>query len=269
MIALATVLSICKLVEMPYGGSVTLASMLPILIVSYRHGIKYGLGSAFVFAVIQQLLGLNNLSYVTTWQSILAVIMLDYVIAFTVIGLGGVFRKIFPKSKLKIEYQPFLLGLGMLFVCLLRYLFHTVAGATVWAGLSIPSEAALLYSVGYNATYMIPETIVNVLSAVWIGSVIALSKDIPTPVRHTAFSGRGALVCEILRPLALLFALATVGADTLIVFVNLQSPDTGEFALAGLDSVNWTLFFVILGVGAVLTALCLVLTQVFKRRSEK
>ena len=45
MIALTTVLSIIKLFEMPYGGSVTMASMLPIIIVSYRCGIGWGLGS--------------------------------------------------------------------------------------------------------------------------------------------------------------------------------------------------------------------------------
>ena len=47
MIALATVLSIFKLVEMPYGGSVTLASMLPVIIFAYRHGILWGLGAGF------------------------------------------------------------------------------------------------------------------------------------------------------------------------------------------------------------------------------
>ena len=69
MIALATVLSMVKLAELPYGGSITIASMLPIAIIAYRRGMGWGLGSAFVYAVIQQLLGLNSLSYVTTWQS--------------------------------------------------------------------------------------------------------------------------------------------------------------------------------------------------------
>lgn len=66
MIALATVLSMVKLAELPYGGSITIASMLPIAIIAYRRGMGWGLGSAFVYAVIQQLLGLNSLSYVTT-----------------------------------------------------------------------------------------------------------------------------------------------------------------------------------------------------------
>lgn len=98
MIALATVLSMVKLAELPYGGSITIASMLPIAIIAYRRGMGWGLGSAFVYAVIQQLLGLNSLSYVTTWQSVVAVILLDYIVAFTVVGFAGIFRNAIKKS---------------------------------------------------------------------------------------------------------------------------------------------------------------------------
>ena len=93
MVALAFILSMIKVIDLPYGGSVTVASMLPIVIISYRWGLKTGLLSAFVYAVTQQLMGLNNLSYVTTWQSVVAIIMLDYIVAFIVCGLGGIFRK--------------------------------------------------------------------------------------------------------------------------------------------------------------------------------
>ena len=94
MIALATVLSLLKLAELPAGGSVTFASMLPIVLISYRHGVKYGLAAGTVYGVIQQLLGLKNLSYVTGFASVMAVILLDYVIAFAVLGLGGCFRRL-------------------------------------------------------------------------------------------------------------------------------------------------------------------------------
>ena len=52
LLALATVLSLIKLAELPYGGSVTIASMLPVVIISYRHGLGYGLLSGAVFGVI-------------------------------------------------------------------------------------------------------------------------------------------------------------------------------------------------------------------------
>ena len=82
MLALATALSLVKIVELPYGGSVTVASMLPVLIIAYRYGVKWGLLTGAAYGGVQQLLGLKNLSYVTTWQSVLAVILLDYVVAF-------------------------------------------------------------------------------------------------------------------------------------------------------------------------------------------
>ena len=116
MLALATVLSFFKLYEMPYGGSITIASMLPVLIIAYRYGTKWGLLSGFVFGAIQQLLGLKNLSYFTTWQSVVAIILLDYIIAFMVIGFGGVFKKS--------QTQPRAFVFGGLLVCLLRFVCH-------------------------------------------------------------------------------------------------------------------------------------------------
>ncbi|MGN1206732.1 MAG: energy-coupled thiamine transporter ThiT, partial [Eubacteriales bacterium] len=50
MIALATVLSLLKLADLPYGGSVTLASMLPIILISYRNGLGWGLGTGLAYA---------------------------------------------------------------------------------------------------------------------------------------------------------------------------------------------------------------------------
>ena len=69
MIALSTVLAMLKLIDMPYGGSVTFAQMLPILIYAYRHGPRYGMGAALVASLIQLLLGLENFSYLplVTW----------------------------------------------------------------------------------------------------------------------------------------------------------------------------------------------------------
>ena len=73
-----------------------------------------------------------------------AIILLDYIIAFIVLGLGGIFRKLF-------RSQGGALAAGTLLACLLRYVCHVISGCTVWAGLSIPSQDALLYSLAYNA----------------------------------------------------------------------------------------------------------------------
>ena len=107
MIALSTVLSLIKIIEMPYGGSVTVASMLPIIIAVYRHGAAWGLGTALVNSSVQLLLGLNNLSYFSTWQSIVAIIMLDYIVAFSVFMLAGVFTKIEKRQNISMKFKLF------------------------------------------------------------------------------------------------------------------------------------------------------------------
>ena len=224
LVALATVLSVLKIAELPYGGSITLASMFPILLLSYRHGVRWGLGGGLVYSVLQQLLGLNNLSYFTTWQSVVAIIFLDYIIAFTVVGLGGIFRRVTEKQNLA-------LGTGALFVCVLRYLCHVVSGATVWAGLSIPDSAAIGYSLIYNATYMIPETIVLVAVAHYLGSLLDFRRD--QPVRLVREQNAPAEV-GVLSLLAGVFALIGTVVDVSLIFPRLQNAETGEFDLTGL-----------------------------------
>ena len=225
MIAFATVLSVIPLAQLPYGGSITVASMLPIVLISYRRGLAWGTGAGLVFGVIQQLLGLSNLSYFTTWQSIVAIVFLDYLIAFGAAGLGGICRKsaLAPRHALLV---------GSLFVSVLRYLCHVVSGATVWAGLSIPTEAALAYSLAYNATYMIPEGIVLALSAFYLGSVLDFRSErirrLPMAHSTSRTSGWLGAGAGLLLTFALIF-------DTVSVFSCMQSPETGEFDLARLQ----------------------------------
>ena len=92
MIALAAVLSFVKILELPYGGSVTAFSIVPIVIISYRHGVKWGLLSGFVFSIIQLIQTASTLSYATSFWAAVTIIFLDYIFAFTVIGLAGFLR---------------------------------------------------------------------------------------------------------------------------------------------------------------------------------
>ncbi|EJW91784.1 proton-coupled thiamine transporter YuaJ, partial [gut metagenome] len=94
MIALATILSYIPLVpELPHGGSITLVSMLPIIITGFRHGVKWGTLTAFVHSLIQLMLGIKNLTYCQGVVAILGCIFLDYILAYTVLGLATVFAK--------------------------------------------------------------------------------------------------------------------------------------------------------------------------------
>ncbi len=248
MVALATGLSVVKLLDLPYGGSVTVASMLPLIIIAYRHGVKWGLLTGVVYGAIQQLLGLDNLSYVTTWQSVLAVILLDYIIAYTVTGLGGMFKQAMPQHRA--------LTVGALIVCILRYACHVLSGATVWAGLSIPTSAALAYSFGYNATYMIPETIVTVAAAYYIGSLLDFRNEAIGYYRKEQKKSY-----PIIRAVAGILIVAAVVFDSIQIFAHLQNPESGEFEITGLANVNWLLVGLVSGVAIVIAIMLGIITS--------
>ena len=250
MVALATVLSVFPIFEMPYGGSITLASFLPIVVIAYRHGARVGLGAAAVASVLQLLLGLKNFSYFTTWQSLVALGVFDYVIAFTVFGLSGVFKKVFKSQNLAMVT-------GALLASVIRYICHVISGATVWAGVSIPDAAVLGYSLSYNATYMIPETVILVLATAYLASALDFSGG---ELRRLK-SERSDAVSYWLILSAGLAMLAALITDTVLVFSKLQNADSGEFAITALADVNWLAVAIITASAAIIAAVLIVIAR--------
>lgn len=247
MIALAAVLSFVKLADLPAGGSITLGSMLPIVLVAYRHGWRWGTLAGVVHGAIQLLVGMSVFAYVTSWRAAVAVVLLDYVVAFGAIGLAGVFRRA-GRDDAK-ALVP-----GALLAAAVRYLCHVISGATVWAGLSIPTEAALWYSIAYNATYMIPETIVLLALAAYLGGSLTLGSTEITRRRRK----RSALRWQTLVTGAAV--TAAVLFDTVVVFSHLQGTD-GTFDITALASVNWLWPAVVTGAALVLSAILLAFSK--------
>lgn len=143
LIGLAVALSLVKIVELPFGGSLTLCSMLPILLISYRHGVKWGLGSGLIYAVIQLLLDVGKIpSWGISTIGIVGCILFDYLIAFTVLGLAGIFGS----NKLW-KYI-----VGMIFASVLRYISHVISGTLIFGQFAPPEFAnPLVYSLTYNS----------------------------------------------------------------------------------------------------------------------
>ena len=257
MLALATILSIFKLAELPYGGSITLASMLPLIIVSYRYGLGWGSLAGFVFGMIQTLLGMNNLSYATTVIAAVAIVFLDYLFAFSATALGALFRGA--------KRPTFGFGCAALVVCAVRYLFHVISGCTVWAGLSIPTADALLYSLIYNATYMVPETIVTCAAAIYISSLLDFSEP---HLKQAKKENRPAAV-NVLNILSGLVMVGAVIAVVVIIFPSLQNAESGSFDITGIRNVQPTLPVII----AAASVLAIVGMQLAKlailRKNEK
>lgn len=159
MIAIATVLSLFK-IDLPFGGGVTIVSMLPLVIHSHRYGVKWGVFTTFVYSIFQLLLGMDNVSYASNIIGAVVIILFDYIIAYTVIGLASLFGK---DSKGIV--------LGILFAFFLRFLCHYITGVFIWGGwmpetfMNLPMTSPWIYSLLYNGWYMLVETILTILVA--------------------------------------------------------------------------------------------------------
>ncbi len=158
MIAIGTVLMMVKIYELPNGGSVTLVSMLPFILVSFRHGPKWGMLTGLACALLQMLTGFYP-PPAGTVAAYFGMIMLDYILAFTLLGLACVFAKPFANRAAGVAF-------GTALVCIIRFCCSFLSGFLIWGSITQDGMGAVIYSLTYNASYMAPETVLTVVAAV-------------------------------------------------------------------------------------------------------
>ena len=196
LLAVAIVLELVSkmfIPEMPFGGQVTLVSMLPVVLISYRHGVKWGLVSGVAYALLEMAIGAKTVAAAfqpgyfgdeTMIVNALIMCVLDYLVAFTALGLGGVFRN-------RIENPGLGLMCGAIVALGARYLAHIASGYILFSGWAewfftqegfpawgaqlvqdLSAEAlGLVYSVVYNGMYMLPEIVITAVVALLLGRV--------------------------------------------------------------------------------------------------
>lgn len=201
MIALAIVLElVAKMIipEMPFGGQVTIVSMLPVVLVGWKYGMGKGLVTGFVYSLVQMVIGMKTISamvlpssedYLGSLGNVVLMIVFDYVLAFTVLGLGAMYKK-------AIKNDCVSLALGAFTVLLLRYICHIISGYVLfgaWAEWFFTQEGfyswgqtivdtfsgnalSLIYSIIYNAFYMVPEIIITTIVAAIVGKIPQITK---------------------------------------------------------------------------------------------
>ena len=150
MLALAFALSSAKLFEMPLGGSVTVASMLPIMLVSFKWGNKTGLMTAFLYSVTQALQALaegNVFPYCEGMDTLIICIVFDYIFPFTILGLAGAFYGRFKNTNV-----DFIVGAS--FVVFLRFCSHFITGVYIWDQWAPEGMGKYLYSFLYNGGFL-------------------------------------------------------------------------------------------------------------------
>ena len=180
MLALATVLSFMRIIKLPWGGSVTLLSMLPITLFSIRRGVKIGMIVSILFSLVQFFQGI--LDGIFGWglspEMLIACILLDYLLAYSVLGIAGIFRK---KG-----FAGWISGIGL--AIFLRFLMHFLSGVIIWKSVgalwgNFTTENFYIYSLLYNGAYMLPELIFTVAGAAALLKVpqtqkLILSEDV-------------------------------------------------------------------------------------------
>lgn len=163
MVALAIVLSFIRVYKLPWGGSITLLSMLPLVMYSIKYGTKWGLGAAFVFSLFQFFQGIGDglFTWGLTPVMLIGSILLDYILAFTVVGFAGVFRK---------KGFPGWVA-GCILALVLRFCSHFASGVIIWKSYGdlwdgFSTDSSILYSLLYNGSYMLPELVFTTIAAI-------------------------------------------------------------------------------------------------------
>lgn len=147
-IALSFILSYIKIFRMPNSGSVTLASMLPLMLFAASYGVGPGLLAGAAYGLLQYLQG--------GWFVHPIQFLLDYPLAFALIGLAGLY-KYMPKA-----WSQWSIYAAMVLGALGRCISATLAGIFYW-------ETAPWASLVYNGAYLVPDTLICIALAIFVG----------------------------------------------------------------------------------------------------
>ena len=156
LIAAATVLSLYAVFKLPNGGSITICSMIPIILISTKYSFFWSLTAAFAYSLIQMIFGF----YAPPVQNLLnycLVVLLDYILAFSVLCLAGpIFRWLKKTWTVRVRL---LIAAVICFV--LRFLCHYTSGVIIWGTYASADQPIWLYSLLYNGSYMLCECLIS------------------------------------------------------------------------------------------------------------
>jgi thiamine transporter len=169
-VAAAVVLSLITLFRMPLGGSVTPFATLPIIVIGLRHGSKWGVASALVFSLTQLLLGMANVLAVPAknFESLIMCAVLDYVLAYTLLGFTGLLSRVFQNRRLGICAAIGIIGLG-------RLACSFLSGVLIWAPYAPEGWNVAVYSLAYNAFWCLPDTAIALVACLALTRVRTLN----------------------------------------------------------------------------------------------
>ena len=161
-IALATALSVLTLIKMPQAGSLTIGSMLPIIFCALAFGPGWGVAIGAAYGVLQFVLA----PFAAHWASII----LDYPLAFGLLGLAGFFAapaasRMSESNILRrvVSLSLFRIALAVITGMSARLVSHVLSGVIFFAAYAPEGQNVWIYSIIYNGTYMVPEMVITCL----------------------------------------------------------------------------------------------------------
>ncbi|MED5046412.1 energy-coupled thiamine transporter ThiT [Bacillus siamensis] len=143
--------------RMPQGGSVSIM-MIPIFLISFRWGVKAGLTTGFLTGIVQ--IAIGNLFLQHPVQ-----LFLDYIAALAVLGFSGLFASGVRETALAKKRGALTVYVisGVFIGSVLRYAAHVISGAVFFGSYAPKGTPVWIYSLVYNATYMIPSFILSAI----------------------------------------------------------------------------------------------------------
>ena len=153
LIALSTALSIIPIVQLPLGGKVTPVSMLPVCLIGILYGTKNAILPCFLYGTIQIFLG-GVLGWGLSPVVLVACILLDYILPYTLLCLSGLFRK---KGVIGIVSS-----ISIAMIC--RFICHFLSGIILFRSFDVFNNP-YIYSICYNGAFMLPELVMTTIVA--------------------------------------------------------------------------------------------------------
>ncbi len=165
-IAISFSLSYLRLVRMPQGGSITPASVLPLMIFAYAFGVRKGVFVGFIYGLLQAFQSTDSILHPAQF-------LLDFPVAYACIGFAGVFAR-----NKRLKNPQLQIALGGIIAGLARFVMHFISGIFAFGVFAPQGTPVVIYSLGYQAGYVLPDLAIAIVVAVFVFSSKAFVKEL-------------------------------------------------------------------------------------------
>ncbi len=167
MVAFSFVLSLIPHFSMPLGGSISWFSTLPLVLISLRHGGRWGVGTAAAYGVLQAVLGMSNVMAAKTAPAMVLCVLLDYFLSYACVGLTGPIARRFKNATAG-------LSVGIAATGLMRLFCSFLSGILIWGAWAPETWPVWWYSLLYNAAWCLPDVALVLAATLVLSRVKAL-----------------------------------------------------------------------------------------------